>query len=298
LGSKPALNPAESFYHRILSGNCDEEIELAESMLKKKSLSCFYDEVAIEGLRLAAIDAHRGALDLNSLRKIRTAVGCLVADLSHFDDMMPPAHTAKAIADDASDPTASQSAALPMVRRDQLQGSWASTTAVLCVPGPGPFDEAATNILAQILAKHGIGVRVENQQLVSPGNVFHLGGEEVALVCLSYLDVGDAQVRARAAIRRVQRQIPNATVLVGLWGPNKDESGAIRSELKANYYANSFCEAARLCINEAQPLVAAPTVFAHPLGCDQAEQDNRHAELAAERTTSLQGGGEDWIAQP
>ncbi len=30
LGSKPALNPAQSFYHRILSGNCDEEFEQAE----------------------------------------------------------------------------------------------------------------------------------------------------------------------------------------------------------------------------------------------------------------------------
>ena len=60
LGSRPALNPAESFYHRILSGNSDEAFEQAENMLKTKSLSNFYDEVAIEGLRLAAIDAHRG----------------------------------------------------------------------------------------------------------------------------------------------------------------------------------------------------------------------------------------------
>jgi predicted PurR-regulated permease PerM len=297
LGSKPALTPAESFYHRILSGNCDEEFEQAEKLLKTKSLSSFYDEVAIEGLRLAAVDAHRGTLDLNGLRKIRTAVGGLVADLSHFNDMMPPAVTATPITD-MSNPTASPSAELPTVCRDQLQGTWASATAVLCVSGPSPLDEVATNILAQILEKHGIGVRVKKHQLVSPGNVLDLGGEEVALICLSYIDIGDAPARARAAIRRVQRQMPNATVLVGLWGPNKDESGAIRRELKASHYANSFCEAARLCIKEAQTLVVAPTVFTHPSGCDQAKQDNRQAESAAERATSLEGGGEDWIAQP
>jgi len=119
-------------------------------------------------------------------------------------------------------------------RRDQLHGPWASATAVLCIPGPSPLDEAATAILAQILEKHGFGVRIEKHQVVSPENIFQLGGEGVALVCVSYIDVGDAALRARAAIRRVQRQIPNATVLVGLWGPNKDESGAIRSELKAS----------------------------------------------------------------
>jgi predicted PurR-regulated permease PerM len=251
LGSKPALNPPECLYHLILSGNSDEAFEQAESMLKTKSLSSFYDEVAIEGLRLAAIDAHRGVLDLNGLQRIRAAVGGLVADLSHFEDVMPPAGITKAVAD-ATKPTPSPSTELPMVRRDQLHGAWVSATAVLCIPGPGPLDEAAAAILAQILEKHGLGVRVEKHQVVSPENIFHLGGDGVALVCLSYIDVGDAPVRARAAIRRVQRQIPNATVLVGLWGPNKDQSGAIRSELKANYYANSFSEAARLCIKAAQ----------------------------------------------
>jgi hypothetical protein len=72
------------------------------------------------------------------------------------------------------------------------------------------------------------------------------------MVCLSYIDIGDAPARARAAVRRVQRQIPNVTVLVGLWGPNKDESGAIRNELKASFYAHSLREAAKLCVKDAQ----------------------------------------------
>jgi hypothetical protein len=107
-------------------------------------------------------------------------------------------------------------------------------------------------MLAQILEKHGFGVKVEKHQVVSSGNFFHLGGEGVALVCVSYIDVGDAPLRVKAAIRRVQRQIPKATVLAGLWGPNKDESGTVRNELKASYYANSFSQAAKLCIKAAQ----------------------------------------------
>jgi predicted PurR-regulated permease PerM len=251
LGSKPALTPAESFYHRILSGNSDEAFEQAEEMLKNESLSIYYDEVAIEGLRLAAIDAHRGALAYNSLQKIRAAVEGLVGDLSEFDGVMTSTGTAKTNAD-ACKRAASESAELPMLHKDELQGAWASPMAILCIPGPSPLDEAAADILAQILEKHGLGVRVAKHQVVSSGNVFHLGGDGVALVCLSYIDVGDAALRARAAVRRVQRQIPNVAILTGLWGPNRDESGAIRSELKASYYANSLTEAVRLCIKAAQ----------------------------------------------
>jgi hypothetical protein len=234
-------------------------------MLKTKPLSSFYDEVAIEGLRLAAIDAHRGALDFNSVQKIRAAVGGLVADLSH---LVRPARSAK----------------LPMVGEDQ--GSCASATPVLCIPGPSPLDEVAANILGQILRKHGFDVRVEKHQLVLPGSDFQLDDEEVPLVCLSFIDVGDAPVRARAAIRRVQRQLPNATVVVGLWGPNKDE---VRSQLKAGYYANSFSEAARLCVKGAQPLGTTPAEFTAPLGGHQDEQDNpNHAP--ARDAVSLEGG--------
>jgi predicted PurR-regulated permease PerM len=255
LGSRSALSPAQSFYHRILSGNPDEAFEQAEDMLKTKALSDYYDEVAIEGLRLAELDARRGALDRNSSQKIRVAVEGLVADLSHFDDVTPQTTVIddeKSAVADASRSTASQSLDLPVLRRDELIGAWASPTAVLCIPGPSPLDEAAAVILAQILEKHGVGVQVKKYQIVSSENIFHLSGDGVALVCLSYIDVGDALARARAAIRRVQRQIPNVTVLVGLWGPNKDEAGTIRSELKASFYAHSLREAAKICIKDAR----------------------------------------------
>jgi predicted PurR-regulated permease PerM len=157
LGSRSALSPAQSFYHRILSRNPDEAFEQAEDMLKAKSLSTYYDEVAIEGLRLAELDARRGALDPNSSQRIRTAVEGLVADLSHFDDVTPPSRASdeESTVADGSQSTASQSLELPVLRRDELVAAWASAKPVLCIPGPTPLDEAAAVILAQILEKHG-----------------------------------------------------------------------------------------------------------------------------------------------
>jgi predicted PurR-regulated permease PerM len=255
LGSRSPLTPAQSFYHRILSGNPDEAFDQAEDMLKTKSLSTYYDEVALESLRLAELDARRGALDYNGSQKVRLAVDGLVTDLSHFDDVKP---SSEAIHDEESDvaattqPSASRSTDLPALRRDELVGAWASAKPVLCIPGPSPLDEAAAVILAQILEKHGIGVQLKKYQTVSSENIFQLSGDGVAMVCLSYIDVGDAPARARAAVRRIQRQITKVPVLVGLWGPNEDESGTIRSELKASFYAHSLREAAKICIKDAQ----------------------------------------------
>jgi hypothetical protein len=75
-----------------------------------------------------------------------------------------------------------------------------------------------------------------------------------------------------------------------LWGPNKDDAGAIRGQLKAGYYANSFSEAARLCVKGAQP---APVELTAPLGCHQAEQDNLNGSLPDGGATSMEGGSDD-----
>ena len=62
LGDRPPLTPVESFYQRILAGDPDEARAQAELMLKDRSLSSYYDEVAMKGLQLAAADAARGVL--------------------------------------------------------------------------------------------------------------------------------------------------------------------------------------------------------------------------------------------
>ena len=41
----------------MLAGDPDEALEQAELLLKERSLSSYYDEVALKGLQLAANDA-------------------------------------------------------------------------------------------------------------------------------------------------------------------------------------------------------------------------------------------------
>ena len=62
LGDRPPLTPVQSFYQRILAGDPDEAHDQAEILLKDLSLASYYDQVVLNGLRLAVVDAERGVL--------------------------------------------------------------------------------------------------------------------------------------------------------------------------------------------------------------------------------------------
>ena len=74
----------------MLAGDPTEAAEKAEEFLKERSLSSYYDEVALKGLQLAQADAERGALNPERLTKIRDAVAEFASDLSDQDDRPPP----------------------------------------------------------------------------------------------------------------------------------------------------------------------------------------------------------------
>src|ERR1700681_4438695 len=47
LGDRPALTPVENFYQRMLANDPDEALDQAELLLKERSLSAYYDEIAL-----------------------------------------------------------------------------------------------------------------------------------------------------------------------------------------------------------------------------------------------------------
>ena len=89
LGDRPALTPIENFYQRMLADDPDEALQQAELLLKERSLTAYYDEVALKGLQLAANDAQRGVLGAEKLERIKRSVRSLVNDLDGRDDRDP-----------------------------------------------------------------------------------------------------------------------------------------------------------------------------------------------------------------
>jgi predicted PurR-regulated permease PerM len=76
LGSDPALAPEERFYQRLLSGNIEEAVEIAEGFVDERDAAAFFEEVAIPALRQAENDRHRNTSDTNYRRIV--AEGSLV----------------------------------------------------------------------------------------------------------------------------------------------------------------------------------------------------------------------------
>jgi len=147
LGDRPALTPVENFYQRALAGDANEAEEQATHLLKDRALSSYYDEVALQGLRLAATDIRRGVLTEVQLERIHEVIVELVEDLDGYDDVDP-----------APGGDRNEVIAPPNVERILPRMSAPATTVpepadrppewrgspVLCIAGRGPLDESAS----------------------------------------------------------------------------------------------------------------------------------------------------------
>lgn len=227
LGDQPALTPAENLYQRMLAGDPDEALDSAEQLLKTCSPASYYDEVAIEALRLAANDVDRGVLTSRQLGQVKAVAHALVQDLSAYED-------------GAEGETAKGS-----IRED-----WKADGAVLCVAGRGPLDKTAAAMMAQLLHKHGLGTRTIPYEAVSRSAAFTLDVSGVRMVCLCYLDISGTPAHLRYLLQRLRKQAPDIPILVGLW--SKDDvvsrDKERRAALGVDYDVLSLQEGVDCCV--------------------------------------------------
>ena len=268
LSDQPALTPAESFYQRILAGDADEALDQAEALLRDRSLSSYYDEVALKGLQLAANDALRGVLTEDQLRNIQDAIDGVVVDLADQDD----ADVAKSKSEPANSPVG-QAATVPPIlpapadTARNLPPEWAGTAPVLCVAGRGALDEAACTMLVQLLGKHGLQARVVSQDGVSRGRIASLDVAGVAMVCVSFIEATGSPSPLRYMMRRLRQRLPGAPILVGLWHADTALLGdeRLRAMVGADHYVTTLRDAVNACLAAAHAAsetaqVAAPAL--------------------------------------
>src|ERR1700730_5959227 len=255
-GDRPALSPPEIFYQRMLAGDPTEAAEKAEQFLKERSLSSYYDEVALRGLQLAQADAERGALDHERLTTIRDAVSEFASDLADQDDRPPPkvSSTTDLEATSAVETVAEDAPYenLPILNKKDLPPEWQGEYPVLCVAGRSLIDEAAAIMLGQLSTSHGMAARVEAAEALSNANIFRLEITGVAIVCLIYMDAS-SPAHMRYSVRRLRRKLPKATIILGCWMKDMDPGWLekLGDGAKADLAAASVGEALKLCIEAA-----------------------------------------------
>jgi predicted PurR-regulated permease PerM len=257
LGDRPALTPAENLYQRMLAGDPDEALESAELLLKERSLTSYYDEVALRGLQLAANDATRGVLTHRQLDQVRDVIHALVQDLGSHDDVEPKPHETKdePVASPQSEKPAIKEPAIKseMPHEDKVPDAWKAEGAVMCIAGRGPLDEAASEMLAQLLTKHGLGSRLVPHEAVSRSSIYNLDMSGVQMICISYLEISGTPAHLRYLLRRLRKQAPKAPILVGLW-PAEDavlKNETLRATLGADYYVSSMRDGVVQCLKAA-----------------------------------------------
>ncbi len=274
LGDRPALTPVESFYQRMLAGDPDEVHDHAEILLKERPLSSYYDDVALEGLRLAVTDTERGALTPDHLERIKLCIQSLIEDLNDHEDRQPPPgapEQATTTPPRAEPEVASgrQAADAPAPGERDLAPAWRGEAPVLCIAGRGVLDEAVSAMLAQLLEKRGLASRTVPHAATARATIGTLDVNGVAMVCISFLELSGTPSHLRYLLRRLrQRLSPDVPVLVGLW-PDREEilhDDRLRAAVGADYYASSLHEAVAACLDVAHkasvdaqpPPVAAP----------------------------------------
>jgi predicted PurR-regulated permease PerM len=205
LGDTPPLQPAETFYQRALEGNAAVLAAGARQLIAEGSLADYYDNVALRGLALAQDDLARDALAFERLEAIHAQIAVL---LGHLDGQGGPA---------PSDPP---------------PAPWRRDGSIVCLPGRGQLDDLAATMAVQVLAAAGFGARLEPNMVLGSAGEMPAALAVARLCCLSAIEDGNTASGIRYFIRRMQKRMPGAVVVVCLW--HAGAGSRLLAELRAS----------------------------------------------------------------
>ncbi len=252
LGDRPALTPIESFYQRMLAEDPDEALEQAEGQLAERSLTAYYDEVALAALKLAAADVERGAITRDRAARVVDSMLVLVGELHEQEDTA----SATKVREGRLNPLVGEGAGFEETAPATLPAApagWEADGSVLCIAGRGVLDDAVTAMLEQLLAKRGFGAKRVAHDVGTRANIDRLDASGTRLVCISYLEIGGSPSHLRYLVRRIRSRVGRVPILVGLWpeGEAALTDREIQRTLGADLYVGSLGAAVEACLEYA-----------------------------------------------
>lgn len=209
LGSQPVLDAPTRFYQRLIAGDVEELLDMAEERVEADSVTQFYDEVAIPALRIASWHHDRTA---STEHRHRVVLG-----MDHVIDELAEEHA-------------------PSDKTRRLQ--------VVCLGGKWEVDALAARMLAHSLGLSGLSARHVEVDVASPHFVQELDLQGATTVCLSHFSP-DPRAQVRYLCRRLRRRWPDLRIALALWNvpPDLLDEEGIRA-LGADSVATSIEEMA------------------------------------------------------
>lgn len=183
LGNRPALTPTESFYQRILADDPDEALSQAELILGERTLTDYYDNVVVTGLRISAGRIAAGTISSQRAERFSHTMLEVIGDLKRLH---------------------------PVPRRQ------AGDMRAACVVGPGPYAATIAAIVEHLLSAHCTEVRIIPNAQVQRATISALDLGNVDVIMLCTLDSPPTTARIRYLVQRLRDRAPQARVVFGL----------------------------------------------------------------------------------
>ena len=207
LGSAPALALHERFYQRLLAGDVDEDVRIAETYLSDHPVEALYDDVLLPAIALAAADDGSGRLPGDRRQTVVRSALELVAELADREEL--PAEPGAAT---AREPSGADREASDL----RAQDAGRQAASVLCAAGRSGFDLVVATMLSQLLERRGYGVRVVAADALSAERLPACPIEDFDVICLS-LTRGAGAPRVQQTLRRLRRRAQDKPLIVGAW---------------------------------------------------------------------------------
>ncbi len=208
LGDTPPLEPEETFYQRALEGRARELLPAAHRHIAATSLTDYHDKVALPGLALAQVDLSRDALAFERLEAIHGRIDTLLAALAAPAGLRRGVTAGKAVPDD-----------------------WRRAGAIVCIPGRGQLDDLAATMAVQTLAGAGFGAGAVSNLALGSTQAAPAALADARVCVLSVLEKGSNVSAIRYFVRRMQKQVPGAVIVIGLW--HVDAASSMLASLRA-----------------------------------------------------------------
>jgi predicted PurR-regulated permease PerM len=201
LGDQPVLSPDKRFYQRLLAMDLEEATDIAEEFLKeKKSLEELYDVVIIPALILAEEDRHRGKLDPERQQFIVQNARLLVDDIGERADELMAGTPARG---------------KPLAESTVKTTSPPAEVTVLSMPARDEVDELAAIMLAQLLAKRGVGVKSVSSEALASERLEETAQGKIQIACVSAVPPY-GYLHTRYLCKRLRAQFPEVKVVAAI----------------------------------------------------------------------------------
>ena len=186
LGSEPVLTPSERLYQRMLKGDAEDAIDIAEDYVEDHGPTRFLNEVMLPALSLANSELSDRPEALPQRRQLVQSFEAVV------DEVAP------------------------------LQ--WPETSELLLIGGRTEIDECAAILLAHRLAAEELPCRVLPPLAIRQEAIGRLDLDGVEVIVLVFMGA-DIRAQARYVSRRLGRMAPDVRILVcALNEASNDES--------------------------------------------------------------------------